>query len=79
MHRLVEAAQAKFVSILLLNFKVQTNQQRSEIMKRHARDPVLCEYFMQVSGLPHVLIERSLFERIRNDDPSRETKGGRFS
>ena len=40
-------------------------------MKRHARDPVLCEYFMHLSGLPHVLIERSLFERIRNDDPFR--------
>jgi hypothetical protein len=25
-------------------------QQRSEIMKRHARNPVLCEYFMQLSG-----------------------------
>jgi hypothetical protein len=70
-HHLVEAAQANFVSILPLNFKGQTNQQRSDIMKRHARDPVLCEYFMQLSGLPHVLIERSLFERIRNDDPFR--------
>jgi hypothetical protein len=71
MHHLVEAAQAKFVSILPLNFNGQTNQQRSDIMKRHARDPVLCEYFMQLSGLPHVFIERSLFERIRNDDPFR--------
>jgi hypothetical protein len=26
---------------------------------------------MQLSRLPHVLIERSLFERIRNDDPFR--------
>jgi hypothetical protein len=71
MHHLVEAAQAKFVSILPLNFKGQTNQQRSEIMKRHARDPVLYEYLMQLSSLPHVLIERTLFERIRNDDPFR--------
>src|SRR5215471_14191969 len=71
MHHLVEAAQAKFVLILPPNFKGQTDQQRSEIMRRHARDPVLCEYFMQLSGLPHVLVERSLFERIRNDDPFR--------
>jgi hypothetical protein len=49
MHHLVEAAQAKFVSILPLNFKGQTHQQRSEIMNRHARDPVLSEYFMQLS------------------------------
>jgi hypothetical protein len=72
MHRLVEAAQAKFVSLLSLNFEGQTNQQRSEIMKRHARDPVLSEYFGHLSGLPHVLIERSLFERIRNDDLLRQ-------
>ena len=71
MHHLVEAAQAKFVSILPLNFNGQSNQQRSEIMKRHARDPVLCENLIQLSGPPHVLIERSLFERIRNDDPFR--------
>jgi hypothetical protein len=71
MHHLVEAAQANFVSILPLNVKGQTNHQRSEIMKRHARDPILCEYFMQLSGLPHVLVERSLFERIRSDDPFR--------
>src|SRR5215468_3522382 len=40
-------------------------------MKRHVRDPVLCKYLMQLSGLPHVLIERSPFERIRNDNPFR--------
>jgi hypothetical protein len=71
MHQLVETAHAKFVSLLPLNFKRQTNQQRIEIMKRHARDPVLCEHFMHLSGLPNVLIEPSLFERIRNDDPFR--------
>jgi hypothetical protein len=44
MHHLVEAAQAKFVSILPLNFKGRTNQHRIEIMKRHVRDPGLCDY-----------------------------------